>query len=73
MRAVSGRVDIAALKDPIAATPNLQALAIEQVNEVLLQPDDSSGTDPSVLVHAHLDLGEMFRDSVLHGDPNGAE
>jgi hypothetical protein len=30
-RAVSGRVDIASLKDPIATTPNLQALAIDQV------------------------------------------
>ena len=31
VRAVSGRVDIAALRDPIASTPNLQALAIDQV------------------------------------------
>ena len=31
VRAVSGRVDIAQLRDPIATTPNLQALAIDQV------------------------------------------
>ncbi|HEU4721379.1 MAG TPA: glycosyl hydrolase, partial [Gemmatimonadaceae bacterium] len=31
VRAVAGRGDIAALKDPIATTPNLQALAIDQV------------------------------------------
>jgi hypothetical protein len=31
VRAVTGRVDISQLKDPIASTPNLQALAIDQV------------------------------------------
>jgi hypothetical protein len=31
VRAVSGHVDIAQLRDPIATTPNLQALAIDQV------------------------------------------
>jgi hypothetical protein len=31
VRAVNGRVDIAQLRDPIATTPNLQALAIDQV------------------------------------------
>jgi hypothetical protein len=31
VRAVSGRVDVAQLRDPIASTPNLQALAIDQV------------------------------------------
>ena len=31
VRAVSGRVEIAQLRDPIATTPNLQALAIDQV------------------------------------------
>ena len=31
VRAVSGRVDIAQLRDPIAGTPNLQTLAIDQV------------------------------------------
>jgi hypothetical protein len=31
VRAVNGRVDIGRLRDPIAATPNLQALAIDQV------------------------------------------
>ena len=31
VRAVNGRIDIAQLRDPIATTPNLQALAIDQV------------------------------------------
>ena len=31
VRAVSGHVDISQLRDPIASTPNLQALAIDQV------------------------------------------
>ena len=31
VRAVNGRVDITQLRDPIATTPNLQALAIDQV------------------------------------------
>ena len=31
VRAVNGRVDISQLRDPIASTPNLQALAIDQV------------------------------------------
>jgi glycosyl hydrolase family 106( putative alpha-L-rhamnosidase) len=57
VRAVNGRVDISQLRDPIASTPNLQALAIDQVRFpkpmplVALVAYPRSGTPIDVTAH----------------------